>query len=360
MAFLDNSGDIILDAVLTDTGRKQLAAGDGSFRIVKFAMGDDEIDYSLYRNSNSAEGRHASGSAYYDLNILQTPVLEAFTNNTAVVNSKLISYTRSDLLYLPVMKVNTKLSPSIDEYSNGLYASASVPVGGYIITADNATSNPATLQTAGASGESPLVVAAGAGVIRGAGASIQASENITIDQGLDTGELSVAMLAAGDPLRETQYLIEMDNRLGQVMGMDATTLARPSFVDDDNVASYYISLNSNPEYFAISGVRGDAMATAVPPFVVDMGNIDSPADPNTMIGTTQGGRYGTRLAFRVRASDDIQTSTTLFTKIGGTTAANYLAAGAGVTFYYIESMIRITGFTTGYRLEIPVRYLKKV
>ncbi len=31
MAFLDNSGDIILDAVLTDTGRYRLAKGDGSF-----------------------------------------------------------------------------------------------------------------------------------------------------------------------------------------------------------------------------------------------------------------------------------------------------------------------------------------
>ena len=48
MAFLDNTGDIILDAVLTDEGRKRLAQGDGSFRIVKFALGDDEIDYSLY------------------------------------------------------------------------------------------------------------------------------------------------------------------------------------------------------------------------------------------------------------------------------------------------------------------------
>ena len=224
MAFLDNSGDIIVDAVLTDTGRKRLAAGDGSFRVVKFALGDDEIDYGLYRNSNSTEGRHASGSAYYDLNILQTPVLEAFTNNTSILNSRLISYTRSDLLYLPVTKVNTKLSPTIDMYSNGLYASASVPVGGYIITADAATSNPSTLQTGGASNESPLVLAAQAGVIRGAGSSIVASENITLDQGLDTSELSVAMLATGDPLRETQYLIEMDNRLGQVMGMDGTTV----------------------------------------------------------------------------------------------------------------------------------------
>jgi hypothetical protein len=29
MAFLDNSGDIILDAVLSDTGRKLLAEVDG-------------------------------------------------------------------------------------------------------------------------------------------------------------------------------------------------------------------------------------------------------------------------------------------------------------------------------------------
>ena len=48
MGFLDNSGDIILDAVLTDTGRFRLAKGDGSFRITKFALGDDEIDYTKY------------------------------------------------------------------------------------------------------------------------------------------------------------------------------------------------------------------------------------------------------------------------------------------------------------------------
>ena len=42
MAFLDNSGDIILDAVLTDHGRKILSRGDGSFQITKFALGDEE------------------------------------------------------------------------------------------------------------------------------------------------------------------------------------------------------------------------------------------------------------------------------------------------------------------------------
>ena len=101
MAFLDNSGDIILDAVLTDTGRARLAKGDGTFKITKFALADDEIDYSLY---NSA---HASGSAYYDLEIMQTPLLEAFTNNTSSMKHKLISLPRTNLLFLPELRLNT-------------------------------------------------------------------------------------------------------------------------------------------------------------------------------------------------------------------------------------------------------------
>ena len=79
MAFLDNSGDIILDAVLTDLGRERMAAGNGSFRIVKFGLGDDEINYGTYDLS------HPSGSAYYDLEIMQTPIFEA----TTAINSNI-------------------------------------------------------------------------------------------------------------------------------------------------------------------------------------------------------------------------------------------------------------------------------
>ena len=100
MAFLDNSGDIILDAVLTDTGRKRMAKGN--FRITKFSVGDDEIDYTLYNKD------HPSGSAYYDLEILQTPVLEAFTQMNANINYGLVSFARQDLLYIPSAKVNQK------------------------------------------------------------------------------------------------------------------------------------------------------------------------------------------------------------------------------------------------------------
>ena len=91
MGFLDNSGDIILDAVLTDAGRARLAAGDGSFKIVKYAFADDEIDYAKYNKNN------VNGTPYYDIEILKTPVLEAFTNNTSLMKSKLISISRTNL-----------------------------------------------------------------------------------------------------------------------------------------------------------------------------------------------------------------------------------------------------------------------
>ena len=100
MAFLDNSGDIILDAVLTDTGRMRLARGDGSFQIAKFALGDDEINYGLYDKNN------ANGSAYYDLSILQSPVLEAFTNNASSMKHRLVTLRRNDLMYMPNLLIN--------------------------------------------------------------------------------------------------------------------------------------------------------------------------------------------------------------------------------------------------------------
>jgi len=98
MAFMDNSGDIIMDAVLTETGRRHMA--NGNFRITKFALGDDEINYGLY------DKNHPSGSAYYDLSILQTPMLEAFTQINASINYGLMTMPDHNIFYLPVVKVN--------------------------------------------------------------------------------------------------------------------------------------------------------------------------------------------------------------------------------------------------------------
>ena len=75
---------------MTKKGREILSSG-GDFNVTKFALGDDEIDYGSY-NAN-----HASGTAYYDLEILQPPILEAFTNNRSSLKSRLISLANNNL-----------------------------------------------------------------------------------------------------------------------------------------------------------------------------------------------------------------------------------------------------------------------
>ena len=52
MAFQDNSYGIVLDAVLTDVGRKRMA--EGKFKVTKFAVGDDEIDYRLFLSDETS------------------------------------------------------------------------------------------------------------------------------------------------------------------------------------------------------------------------------------------------------------------------------------------------------------------
>ena len=65
------------------------------------------------------------------------------------------------------------------------------------------------------------------------------------------------------------------------------------------------------------------------------------------------GPRGTRIQFKVQASIDLNTSTFLFTQLGSLTTIDT------VEYYYIDSNIRVTGVTTGNRIDIPVRFLKK-
>lgn len=95
MGLLDNSGDILIDAVLTDIGREFLARNDGSFEIVRYSFGDDEIDYSLF-NPNT-------GSLQQDISILNTPLFEANVNEKIALKHQLLSISNPDLTFLPTL-----------------------------------------------------------------------------------------------------------------------------------------------------------------------------------------------------------------------------------------------------------------
>lgn len=84
MSYLDNSV-ITVDAVLTKKGRERLGQGRDAFRITKFAVSDDEIDYSLYNTA------HPLGTNYYSNIIESMPVLEAIPDESQVMRYKLVT-----------------------------------------------------------------------------------------------------------------------------------------------------------------------------------------------------------------------------------------------------------------------------
>lgn len=84
MAYLDNTAGITVDAILTKKGRQKLASGQ-SLNITKFALGDDEVDYTLF------EPAHPKGSAFYDTAIRALPVTEASPDETLVLRFKLVT-----------------------------------------------------------------------------------------------------------------------------------------------------------------------------------------------------------------------------------------------------------------------------
>lgn len=294
MAFLDNAGSILLDACLTDTGRARLAKGDGSFKIVKFAFDDSEINYALFNKS------HASGSAYFDLQILQTPVFEAFTNNASSMKSKLLSIPRTNLLYLPVIQINNINSPSNQMHS----------VGSFVVAVDKDTED--TFKNI-------------SGILTGQ--SLEGGTIIRLDQGLDTTEIPPNFTIDAD-LVETQYIVEIDNRFAKLMSTDGT-LAKVSYIDDDNIASYYLSLGTDNAFVSENQEREDVNTRQV----------------------IQGPR-GTILTFKLQASLELNTSTYLFNQLGSTDTMNSNAVS------YIDSIVRVTGATTGFGVDVPVRYVK--
>jgi hypothetical protein len=96
MSYLNNS-TVTVDAVLTKKGRELLAT-QGGLNITSFALSDDEIDYKLYQPN------HPQGSAFYDLAIRNTPIMEAFTDETQVLKYKLVTLP-SGVSAIPVISL---------------------------------------------------------------------------------------------------------------------------------------------------------------------------------------------------------------------------------------------------------------
>ena len=317
MAFQDNSGDIIFDVVLTDEGRRRLASGDGTFNIVKFALGDDEVNYELYSVN--------TGSAYQDLEILQTPIFEAFTNNTSNMSSMLISIPRNNLLYLPIIKLNEV----VDKTSTSLHST----LNSFLVAVDGNTED-----NNGSTNLTSSVAFSSAGALRQGfllGFSTQKNSNyIRLDAGIDNSAVPPGTNIADLFLDETQYTIELDNRLGSIISRDGATRLSPSSVDDDSIALYTISAETDPAFVKVNRVNTE--------------------DSTQVIA----GARSTFVEFRIASSIDLRQSDFLFDKLGGTSTLLDEGGSSNSDVKHIDTLVKVTGLNTGYSVDVPVRFVK--
>ena len=329
MAFLDNSGDIILDAVLTEPGRRRMA--QGNFRIVKFGIGDDEIDYSLY------DKKHSSGSAYYDFEILQTPVFEAFTQVNAGINYGLLATTAVDLLYLPILKINEKTAYGDNiAKTSGLYYVADT-------SGDNGT-NRITNKLSDAS-------------IKYLEGTATGNSYILAETGLDSGFGTVPIgstenresYIVANNLNDTSFTVFVDNRFfSSVQGITSDSYVNNSGGSTGSDLNYSINLAAgtptsislginNYTGYKINGISN----------LIAYNTTNTDQDTSAIAGPRSA---MTALALVVKAGISAEYS------LYGTTSDTGRLAGS--TTDYVDTMVYVQGNTSGAILTLPCTIIR--
>ena len=152
MGYLDNTS-ITVDAILTKKDRQKLASGQ-SLNISKFALGDDEIDYTLY------EPAHPKGSAYYDSAIKAIPIMEASPDETQVLRYKLVTLPKGTT-QIPVVALGISAVGVYQDEGQVALSPTTSPQGntnaGYtVVLADQRAGTLAVTQGASAAGSVPV------------------------------------------------------------------------------------------------------------------------------------------------------------------------------------------------------------
>jgi hypothetical protein len=325
MAFLDNSGDILLDVVLTSEGRKRLAAG--TFKPTKYAFGDQEINYGLYDANNT------SGSAYYDLTILQTPVEIAHTDASISLQTKLFTLTSVDgdpqLLYLPQLKLDDGITETAAALASGRNA--------FAIVADDATYNE--LVTAGSTslptgfidGRNARLASVGVrvrtplGIVNAISNNPQEDPYVPLDPSLDENKYDVTL--------DSRFLqlVEPGTDDGTAASIVASAATSNLFSGDDYLRTYPVSKTGNPTLFV-------------------------PGASTQQVSAFQGPSTTQVLATSFAVNPTNQDNMFSTYKIGN--VSNY--AGTGVQMEVVQTSVKVATFAYGYTITVPLEVIRKV
>ncbi len=283
---------------------------------------------------------HPSGTAYYDLEIMQTPVMESFTQTNAGINYGLLTVTATDILYLPVLEVNQKTS-----VTNTVIPKSNFPNIYYI--ADN-TSNTST----------NLLESTALGSTQYFAVSNQTSgPAILLEAGLNTLELR------GDSSNRTTYLLDnnlvdnyfyvyYDNRfISSILGSNTT--ARFNNTDKgDGTPTLEYSLVTGPTVTTDLKLDNYSAARIAGPDNGVLYNAAYSVDDRT-VSSINGPRSSfTLINIAIKTNLDAEYS------LYGSTSQNLF--GDGKLYNYIDTTLYVQGTRTGVQTQIPVRLIKYV
>jgi len=332
MAFIPNQQDIIVDARLTEQGRLNLA--NGLPLATQFALGDDEIDYRLYNPNNT------SGSAYYDIDIRNTPVFEATT-----LSSRLFTYAPG-VQFLPVLKLNQSTKVSSNLTILGTYTNAI-----NIATTDAMVNFVDTTNQSWIDGRRNLITSIS--IVSQQAQIAGTTRFIRVDQGFDT---QTAVIPLGN-LEESGFFLylnrlflKLTDREYNSNQVEPFTIANP-YTRSQATDVYSVSTEDS-RFFGTTEVK--------PP-------LNNVAQLATSLATNIPEQVGRQLQFSLQASDFLASNLSYdFTNYGQlytSTLDGYLngmtAVSAGDGVYYISTTVRVTGASYGFSVDIPVKLFYK-
>jgi len=327
MAFLDNSGDIILDAVLTETGRRRMA--QGKFKVTKFALSDDEVNYSLY------DKNHTSGSAYYDLEILQTPILEATTEVNLYTG--LLSLSNLNILYMPDLVLSEKLTDAVTMKNNTIYVSTN-------------SETQTAIDTGFGSGYNVLAGQTGGGSVIMVESCINNADVSMTSTNQDSYIVSTNML-------DTSLSVSFNNNfITYPLGIASTaTFANNS----DGSWAGSIGTLSSITTISPSERRDFSSATATMVQASVYTQADSSVDPQTYVNSL--GIVGSMTAINVAVDSALtttvgQTASTLWSNFGSTGQS---ISGLAGTYSTIPTTLEIMADSSGASLSLPITLIKQ-
>jgi hypothetical protein len=352
MAFLKSSDSIIIKAVLTDEGRKLLSRGQ--FKISKFTLGDDEIDYELI------DPDKMNTSSGYLPAIHKIKLLEAYGDEQKNIQFGLNSFDsgilyltpnekkenpkHAHVMYLPFLKTNNILGVSPTITGSLSYLSCNDETTEKLNKIDNFK-----FMTNTDLNSTKLVVESGlSGVdqVERTSATHKNKEHFILKKFL----------------LDSEYFVYVDDRfIRNVVGL-APNSKFENYKSGDTIIRF---LASDKEASAISiESEFDGYATyllrTIPNNMYDWETSED--SPSSRLHSVHENARGSVLAFNPLLVDEMRTNTSSntdfrFTKFGITDKIIFSELPT-TKFDYIDTTIYVIGSTTNTRVMIPLRIIR--